>query len=1278
MLPIRTQKKLPINLFTLALGIISIRAFSAPLQFSDEPLFLGVNAEPNVFFQLDDSGSMDWSVLTVKHYEACQYDRNSPNAEGSEDCASAPRTNGLWNTFGSSYTWNRWQNRWVETDAYVPVHYIYNNSDNLYSGCSDRATAEICGGFEKIYRYDWRGAVADFNVLFYDPRNDYVPWPGTNLQDASFSEARSNPQPAIPEVTARTESGSDYAIPYQAARSAPSGYSQIKSLSGFIYHVWVDSHGYSGEYPRRGVNINRTDGPNTIVDLWDNFYRYTVNESEITREKVEWEVDTDGDDKGALTQVVTETVTFSGVEPNPPMGQSARSVAQIQKNIANWYSYARRRAFVAKGAVGSVVTSSPYFRFGMTVLNRDESLFHEMPSASITKYSGYNQQMLNDLYSFNWTASGTPLRVGLKTAGEYYKGTSSAGTNTTRTSPIISSCQQNFTVLFTDGYWNGGDPGISDEDGDGFGGSGRGSVSDVAYYFYKNDLDGDATNNDVVPSDADPATYQHMVTFPVAFGLNGTLSDTDNDGWPNPELSINSVWGGDPGGSGEKPEKIDDLWHAAFNSKGEFVAAQTPDDVVNSLLDALSEIASRDASSASVATSTGQISSDTAIFQALFNNGDWSGELYSYPLNSDYSVNQSSPNWEAGDVLAGQHYSTGRTILSYNGAAGIAFRFPNNYRSPTAATEFTNEMIAELITQAPHALNTTVSDEVSENQAYGESLVNYLRGDRGNEGIGSGDFRVRGGVLGDIVASAPKYVGAPRFYYRDNLETASYQSFRTAHRNRTEMVYVGANDGMLHGFDATTGTERLAYVPKSVYKNLHYLSESPYYHKYFVNASPTIVDAFYSSAWHTVLVGALGAGGQGLFALDVTNPANFSESSASNVVLWEFSDADDPDLGYSFSEASIAKMANGQWVAIFGNGYNNTESDGNSSTSGHAVLFIVDIATGSLVKKIDTGVGDSVTPNGLATPSLVDINADSVVDYIYAGDLRGNMWKFDVTDSSSSGWDVAWVSGSTKYPLFEAGQPITSQPSVGFHPSSNGQLVFFGTGKYLEYSDNRASNQATQSFYAIWDKNETSLSTTAVDRSNLLQQQIIGEFDSLFDSELYTLRATSSNQIDWSIHDGWYMDLVNSGSSPLNNQGERQVSKSLLRNGRIIFATLLPSETACSAGGSSWLMELDAYSGSALQESPFDFNRDGVFDEEDRTYVVPTTSPTNGRPSDTILAGRPAAGGTKTNNGIISSPSVLRARTSEVKLLNGSTGEISDERESTDDAVGRQSWRELD
>jgi len=306
-----------------------------------------------------------------------------------------------------------------------------------------------------------------------------------------------------------------------------------------------------------------------------------------------------------------------------------------------------------------------------------------------------------------------------------------------------------------------------------------------------------------------------------------------------------------------------------------------------------------------------------------------------------------------------------------------------------------------------------------------------------------------------MVNSSPIYVGKPRARYPDNWgsgapeSSVSYSAFATS-STRVPMVYVGANDGMLHGFNADTGKELIAYIPNEVYPRLSALTSPTYSHKFYVDGSPTVADAFFDNQWRSVLVGGLNRGGQAIYALDITNPASMDETK----VLWEFSDNIDNDaagdagtefaLGYTYSKPAIVRLHNGKWAAIFGNGYNNTVNDGSRSTTGHAVLYIVDLEDGSVIRKINTKAGTQTAPNGLATVTPVDVDGDFIIEYVYAGDLQGNMWKFDLTDTTPSSWGVAYGTAASPQPLFVAKdslgnpQPITAKANVGF--AANGAV----------------------------------------------------------------------------------------------------------------------------------------------------------------------------------------------------------------------------------------------
>jgi type IV pilus assembly protein PilY1 len=471
-----------------------------------------------------------------------------------------------------------------------------------------------------------------------------------------------------------------------------------------------------------------------------------------------------------------------------------------------------------------------------------------------------------------------------------------------------------------------------------------------------------------------------------------------------------------------------------------------------------------------------------------------------------------------------------------------------------------------------------------------------------------------------------------------------------------------------------------------VFANLYQLTDPDYSHRYFVDASPTTGDAYFdpdtsgggSKSWHSVLVSGLNKGGQGIFALDITNPNLFSESKT-DTVLWEFSDADDTSggsdkdtstkyaLGDTFSQPAIARLHNGRWVAIFGNGYNNTRADDHASINGDAVLYILDIGTGEVIRKISTRTGSAEDPtgkdraNGLATPTLVDENSDHIMDYAYAGDLFGNLWKFDLRSENTSEWDIYNFSEGGKAPLFTARdsdgnhQPITTRPRVGRGPYGYGMMVYVGTGQYLSTDD--ISDKSVQSIYGLIDYG----STVIKNRSELQEQSIIAEFTP--DDASVEVRVTTNNALGTML--GWYLDFDSPNYD--GTEGERLVQTPVLRSGRLIFNTLIPTSDSCGYGGDSWLMELDAYSGSRLSLSPFDVNSTGKIDPDDfvtytvdgKEYTVPSSGIKydNSRSGTTIVS--TGDGGT-------------------VNIGSDATGELSITRGNTDiNNVNRQSWRQL-
>lgn len=1153
------------HIVVLITALLMIEApLAATLNLSNVPLSSSTSVNPNVFFELDDSGSMDWEIMTQKYWTWRAYNPDETligNSGTSSSDAGTENQDGLWDSYTQTAS-GGWGGGGSSSYSYASstFRYIFNNSDNLYTDDCGGALSP-CGAFTTAanypYKLDWRVLSAAFNTVYYDPSKSYFPWSGqcltagTACANASFTAARSNP------------------------REGQSGYSVTRNLTGIVYEVWVDDKGYSGSRPRRGSNRNVTSTPNGIVDLWDKHITYTVNATSVTYTTTTYTPTNSS--IGASTTTVT---TISGTQTDP----YGRTVAQIQQNVANWYQYHRKRSLTAKAAIASVISENENFRYGLSVINNSGTLFREVPASSVSDYTSHNTALLNALFNYVWPASGTPLRVGLRNVGEYYDGNLSG-----KTDPIISPCQKCFTILITDGYWNETFSAINDADGDGI----QRTLADVARYYYTKDLSSLANN---VQGDAfDPVTHQHMVTYTVAFGLKGDLVDTDGDGWPNPVLTESSNWG-NPTTCSDCAEKIDDMWHAAYNSRGTYISAGSSTALAASLRSAFEDINNRVASVAAVALNSGSLNALNKLYQVKFNAGQWEGYLEASNVTAGTGA-VGAVAWEAGSLLPAP---SSRAIITRNGSAGVPFEW------------------ASLSASQQLALNTSITGAVD---TLGSDRLDYLRGNESQEMSNGGTFRDRTNTkLGDIVNSAPQYSGAEHLGYTDTLEAALYSTYvKNTKATRTPVIFAGANDGMLHAFHATTGVELLAYVPTKVYSNLSKLTAPTYSHRYFVDGTPTVGDAYYGGAWHTVLAGGLGGGGQGIFALDVTNPANFSQANASTLVMWEFTDANDVDLGYTFSRPNIAKMANGTWAAIFGNGYNNTESDGNVSTTGAAVLYIVNVQTGALIKKITTGAGMSQDPkatsraNGLATVTPVDVNQDGITDYIYGGDLFGNLWKFDVTSTSTSSWGSAFTSGGNPAPLFKAcggatcsganAQSITTRATVTFGPNRIGYMVLFGTGKYLESTD--IGDLSTQTFYGIWDKND---GTTVSGRGSLLQQTVLFEGSyALQDGSSISmpLRVTSNNSYTGSpptSQRGWYLDLL--PPSPAAGQGERFVYQPSLRNGKVIFTTIIPNSNSCSGGGDSWLVSLDALSGARVSGGTFDLNNDGQTNSSEYVQVT--------------------------------------------------------------------------
>lgn len=578
----------------------------------------------------------------------------------------------------------------------------------------------------------------------------------------------------------------------------------------------------------------------------------------------------------------------------------------------------------------------------------------------------------------------------------------------------------------------------------------------------------------------------------------------------------------------EAQRRASDLWHAALNGRGKYYPARTDAALTNAFQDILADILSQTSKPlVSIAASSSRLRSTESVFIAGYNSENWSGDLSAYAVSAATSAVNGTPTWRASTLLDASTLSIpDRMILTSPGGT------------------ITSSFLWGSLTTAMQADISGVDGTTT-----GSARLDYLRGLRSGERKNGGQFRDRDSRLGDIVNSNIWMMGKP---LRMTFNHSGHDAFRTAQSSRTPTLFVGANDGMLHGFNASTGAEIMAYVPRGVYPKLRNYTLENYTHAYFVDGNPFTGDADISGRldttttvadWRTLLVSGLGAGGKGYFILNVTNPGNPQ-------VWLDNTLPADADVGHIFSapvvdamtgsqSEQIVKMNNGRWAVVMGNGYN--------STNERPVLLVQYLDGDRSLHKVIANTSMTQT-NGLSAPRLIDINGDGKVDIAYAGDIQGNMWKFNLTSSTPSNWAVAG-SGPLFTAEFPTGtrQPITVAP-IWVAPPLGGVQIAFGTGRNVTSTDR--SSTATHTIYSLWDNSRyassasavtlTTNATTITGRSQLVAQSVVNTVTSTSTASAVTnpFFNTSLNDVNYtgaSPKRGWYLDLPVSRERVLSN-----------------------------------------------------------------------------------------------------------------------------------------------
>lgn len=757
----------------------------------------------------------------------------------------------------------------------------------------------------------------------------------------------------------------------------------------------------------------------------------------------------------------------------------------------------------------------------------------------------------------------------------------------------------------------------------------------------------------------DPSTWQNMITYTIGFGDAASFPHPRWDRGTDDMYSMNTTsdyaalingqaaW--PKVGSNLVNSQINqsELWHAAIVSRGRFIPARDVNDLKKAFASILAQISieNKKPLTGFTAASASYSRNGTDFYHSVYDTGkNWLGYVGTQKIDVDgkvtgstaWGLNSSGNGNTTADIL--DAYSpaqlNNRVILTSAKQSG------NQYAgAPFVWGSLDNDQKTLLRTTYLPA-NTIVGDD-----ALGKARLEFLRGDRSNEGASGRRFRERTSRQGDIVNSALWYVGAPAADH----SVGNYSEFITTYYNRLPIIYVGGNDGMLHGFSAETGEEKIAYVPKGVYKNLSRLTNADYNtdHRYFVDGSPVVGDYQNGGDWSTVLIGTLGAGGKGYFALNVTNPGSkqsatppvnssepeFKAANAQQLVLFDYTGDDDADMGHIMGEPLVAEgnpqhpmqivrvndsSADGRWAYITGNGVN--------STNGKAVLYVQYLDGAREQKKVQTtSTGTCETgSNGLFTPRPLDVNDDGKVDYVYAGDMCGNMWKFDLSDSSASAWQVAEFAEG-RVPLYTAQdatgvrQPITSAPLLKPNTSKGGLMVAFGTGRNMTEPD-RVS-VTPQTFYSVLDMTRYIESGNEVRRDTSVNNPVVPAGRTKLVSRVYTSasKAGSGNssaltfwgqqapsgsinrKVDYAAGDrGWYFDLPVAServlSSPEFYEGSNiiEVMSTIPASGSESEA----NEESCAASpkAAKWFRTLiNIETGDAPTVALMDVNGDGFF-----------------------------------------------------------------------------------
>lgn len=867
------------------------------------------------------------------------------------------------------------------------------------------------------------------------------------------------------------------------------------------------------------------------------------------------------------------------------------------------------RINVARDVSNDLVANNRALRIGLATFNP--------PNFSNSGPGGYIARVVSDLSpvsgsvtqtqaNANYSAlinainglgavANTPLAESYYEVTRYFRGMAPYHNSTpsTYTSPIQYRCQKNFGVVITDGLptydrtFPTNDP---------LGGSRLPNWDGISTN------DGANRNGD---AEGDTLYLDDIAKFAFDIDMRSTGTDVTGQSWnatdfPRQYLNTYTV------GFAVTNTMLSD---AARYGAGKYYPASDSEGLNSALSSALSDITSKAGSGGGGTTNGATLSTTSSYYQTTYDPKDWRGTIRAFGFTSAGTVDTAAVQWTTNtSIVPG---ATAPTYQSWNTATNTPVTLAYGNFSPAQQTSLSQ------------GLPTGIT---------GSDLVEW------SKGVSKTGLKVRSALLGDIINS-PLLLASPNDQTAsDLLNDTSYSTYlATKAANMNANLVVNANDGFFSVINSVNGTRRYAYMPSSVLPSLRDIADTNYIngvsHKFLVDGQIGVFDAQLGNAWKTVALGGTGAGGKAFYAVQLFDAAAGNALRA----LWEISAPTVAntanafnDLGYAYARPEVARLADGRWAAFIANGY--------GSNTGVAALYVVDIRDGSLIRKIT--VNNSETGNGLSSVKL-RVNSQNVVQAAYGGDLKGRMWKFDLSGTSPTAWGVAFAG----QPLFTAPggatQPITVQPLLAENPQG-GTQVFFGTGKFNEAVDKL--NKDLQGFYSIWDAVG---GTGQIPVSSLQAQSITG----VFSGSTGQFVTTSQTDVTYPAKNGWYLPLVYNNALT----GERVINPASLVLGRVVFTTAAVDTTdPCASFGTGKLIEVDAFNGKMLNYAVLDTNGDGMLNS-----------------LDTVSSGVIFTGGIPTLSAVVSANGATNM------IVNDSGGGITDLLGKSVGGSRRIMWRQI-